>query len=361
MKKITLADCYGYAGLSPDAVNIPSRHEPFKAIAKNLTRAQVLDAVRHYFDMPVSAETNWLSDPIMAVDDSFSMVANKRELAILSMALIAHAVQNREGKFTALAVLVASAFGKRQPAMYPQFVEIVHAEAKDLMTSEGPSESWKGIQAKAQNKKPGDSDAELIAGGDFEVLTRVLNEIHADGRELVKNLRQQVNAAMQSIRIETAQLREETDMLWWLVGGESYALRQPYLSMEEGRAAFLVGTDLAGLSRTALGPRASEFLINKALREGRTEKPAKVKILGLPKLFKPDELAEITAAEEIDSVRDFCSLNNAIARANQVGSQTAWRKMYADDGSLDDKFAFFPCELALQSFREALLLGALAQ
>ena len=115
MQEISLPDCYGYAGLSPDAANIPLRLEPFKAIAANLTRDQVLDAVRHYFGMRVCADTDWLIGPIKKADDSFSMVTNKRELSIISMALVAHQVQHQESEFAALAFLVASAFGRRRP------------------------------------------------------------------------------------------------------------------------------------------------------------------------------------------------------------------------------------------------------
>ena len=360
MQEMTLADCYGHAGLSPDAVNIQSRLEPFKKIAANLTHDQVLDAVRHYFGMPVSADSNWLYGPIKMADDSFSMVTNRRELAIISMALIAHEVKTEESQFAALAFLVASATGKRNPAIYPQFVEIVNAAAKDLMTSQRQSLDGKGIRARPLNKNLAGSAEDLVTEFELENLNRVLKELNSDSHELVEHLARQINAVMKPVRTETARLREETDMLWWLVGGESYSLRQPYLAMEEGRAAFLVGTDLAGLSRTALGPRANEFLINKALREGRTENSPKVKIFSLPKLFTPHELAEITAAEEIDTVRDLCCLNNAISRANQVGTQTGWRKMYAADRSLDDKTAFDPNAIALQSFREARLLDALA-
>ena len=245
--------------------------------------------------------------------------------------------------------------------IYPQFVEIVDAAAKDLMTSRRLSLGWKPIAPRALSKKLAGSKADLVTADDFDGLNQVLKELNSDSHELVKHLADQINMAINPVRFDVARLREETDMLWWLVGGESYSLAQPYFAMEEGCAAFLVGTDLAGLSRTALGPRASEFLIHKALREGRTKKPAKVKIFSLPKIFTPVELEKISAGEEIDTVRDLCCLNNAISRAHQVGTQTGWRKVYADDRSLDDKTAFDTKELALQSFREARLLGALAK
>ena len=361
MQEITLADCYGYAGLSPDAVNIPKRLGPFKRIADELTTDQMLHAVRFYFDLPVSADTDWISGPIKKADDSFSMVTNKRELPIISMALIAHQIQKKEDQFAALAALVGSAIGKRQPAIYPQFVEIVQAAAKDLMTSERQSLDRTIIRTKSQSKDLASSEEDPASVDEFDETIQELKELISDSHEMVEHLAQQVNEVIGPVRSEAERLREETDMLWWLIGGESYVLRRTYLAMEEASAAFLIGIDLAGLSRTALGPRANEFLINRALREGRTENSEKVTIDDLPELFTSGELTKIAASEEIDTVRDLCFLNNAISRANQVGSQTGWQKMYADDGSLDNTAAFHPKEIALQSFREARLLSALAQ
>lgn len=360
MQEITLSDCYGYAGLSPDALNISLRLEPFETIAANLNDDQVLDAVRLYFGLPVGADTEWLSGPIIAADESFSMVTNKRELAILSMALIAREIRKEESQFAALAVLVASTFGKREPAIYPQFVEMVNAAAKDLTASERQSLGEPSVRARALSRKLTASEEVLVPANDFAKLDQVLKELNTDSHELVKDLAAQVNKAIRPIRNEAARLREETDMLWWLVGGESHALQETYRDMKEARAAFLIGIDLANLSRTTLGPRASEFLMNKALREGRTEKPAKAKIDSLPKLFTQEDMAKIIAPSAIEKVRDLCSLHNAISRAHQVGSPTGWQKMYDADGSLGERTAFDPKEITLQSFREARLLDALA-
>lgn len=359
MQKITLADCYGFAGLSHEAVNISLRIGPFEAIAAKLTNGQVLDAIRFYFGLPVDADTEWLSGPIMAADESFSMVTNERELAILSMALIAHEIREEESQFAALAFLTASSLGKRTPAVYPQFVEIVDAAAKDLMTSPRQSLDTTIIRAMTSSETLAAKEENLVGANDVGGLNRVLKELSSESHNMVKNLATKLNKAIKPVRAETLRLREETDMLWWLVGGESHLFQEPYLNMKQARAAFLIGSELAELSRTVLGPRASEFLMNKALREGRTENSEKVKIHSLLQLFKQAELARINPPNEIDKVRDLCSLNNAIARAYQVESKAGWQNMYDADGSFERKTAFAPKEIALQSFREARLLRAL--
>ena len=360
MQELSLPDCYGHAGLSPEAANIALRIEPVKAIAANLTNEQVLDLVRFYFGLPVHSATDWFSEPIVEADPSFSMVANKRELSIIAMALLSHEMSTEESQFAVLATLVAHTCGKRSPKVYPQFAESVSTAAKDFMTAHRQSLQTKQIRVRNLNKELGASEEDLVPASDFATLNSVLKQINVDSQEMDRFLAQQVANAISPIRAEVANLREETDMLWWLIGGQSHTIEQPYFEMKEGRAAFLIGTDLAGMSRSVLGPRASSFLMNRALRENRSEKAAKTKIEGLPKLFSIDELSEATAGEEIESVRDICSVHNAVARASDVKSQTSWRKIYADDGSITDKTPFEPNELALQSFREALLLKTLA-
>lgn len=359
MKELTLADCYGYAGLSGEATNISLRLEPVQKVAKDLTPDQVVDLVRFYFGLPVSNETDWFSAPIIEADPAFSMVTNKREVSIIAMALLAQEIHTEESQHAALAVLVAHACGKRTPAVYPQFVEMVLAAAKDLSISHRRPNVSKQIKVRALSKDLGASEEDLVPGNDFATLNRVLKEINADSQEMDRFLANQISGALAPIRSELANLREEKDMLWWLIGGQSSQLDETYSTMTEGRAAYLIGAELAALCSTQLGPRASGFLLNKALREGRSDKMATVKIDALPKFFTESEIGVISNTSTIDQVRDLCFLNNALARANDIGLPTAWRKKYAEDNSLADKTAFEPTELALQSFREALLLKSL--
>lgn len=360
MQQLELADCYGHAGFSPDAANIPLRIEPFKTIAANLKRPQIIDAVRAYFGMPMHNDASWLSVPISEADESFSMITNKNEIAILAMALIAHQIREEEDQFTALVFLVANAFEHRKAKVYPQFVEIIKAAASDLATSTRRELDMRTLRARALNKELGGSDEDLVPHNDFSALNRVLKAVNVDSQDMTKNLALQVNTVLSPMRSEIARLREETDMLWWLVSGESRLIDEAYSDMEPGRAAFLIGSELAELSRTQLGPKAATFLMNKALREGRTDKPSKIKIEAIPKLFSIRELSDVSPDSVISDVRDLCSVSNAISRASEVGSQTAWKKMYSDDGSLSATAAFSPSELANQSFREFLLMNALS-
>ena len=359
MHRLSLADCYGHAGLSPDAANITLRVKPFNVIVANLTDEMILDLVRFYFGLPTQDTTDWFFVPIVEADPAFSMVTNKREISIIAMALLAHIILNKENQFAMLAMLVAYTCGKRKPTVYPQFAETVSAAAKDLMTSHRQSLRAKQIRVKTLSKELGASNEELVATNDFVTLNSVLKQINVDSQEMDRHLAQQMNSGLGSIHAEIGNLREETDMLWWLIGGQSHIIEEPYFRMKEGRAAFLIGADLAAMSRTKLGPRASNFLMNKALRENRDGKPSKVQIEIFPKLFTIDELTDAISPGRIESVRDLCSLYNSVTRAKEVKSHTSWRKMYADDGSISEKTSFDPDELAQQSFRETLLLNAL--
>lgn len=360
MNELSLADCYGHAGLSAENDKISLRIDPVKAISDNLTRKQVLDLVRLYFGLPVLADMSWFTEPIISADVSFSMIANERELSIIAMALLAQDIGVEQDGITAQAVLVAHACGKRKPIVYPQFVEMVKAAAKDLtITERHANDLNQTIKARALKKDLGASETDLVPQNDFATMNEVLKKLNIDSHDMNKFLATQLNSALKPIRSELVNLREEKDMLWWLIGGQSTQLEEPYCDMNEARAAFLIGSELADLCRTPLGPSASGFLLRKALHEGRTDKMSKVKIGDLPKLFAIDDLRIISNITTIDQVRDLCFFNNALARANDMASTTAWKNKYIEDGSLSEKTQFAPSELAMQSFRETLLLNSL--
>ncbi|MBB4302821.1 hypothetical protein GGD81_001857 [Rhodobium orientis] len=361
MKEISLADCYGHAGLTSEATNIALRLKPFDTISKAVDADRILDLVRFYFGMPVARDTDWFSKPIVDADPAFSMVVNKREVSILAMALLAHEVAVEEKPVAALAVLVASASGRREPAIWPQFVEVISAAARDLAISQRRAGPPKQIRARALSDDLGGSKENLITAADPTELNAVLKKLNVDSREMDKHLAAQVSAALQPLRDEIANLREEKDMLWWLIGGQSCDLQRTYASMSEGKAAYMIGLDFAKRCRTPLGPHASEFLIKKALGEGRDGKLAKFRVDALPNLFSDSELKVISCSSEIDGLRDLCFLNNAMSRANDLGLPNCWKKKYGEDGSLSDKTSFEAEEVALQSFREALLLRTLTE
>ncbi len=360
LKDLSLPDCYGYAGLTPDAANISMRLEPFQAITKELDTDKILDLVRFYFGLPVTADTKWFATPIIEADPAFSMVTNEREVAIIAMALLAREINVEENSEAALAILVAHACGRRNPVVWPQFVGNVSAAARDMAIDDRRAGKPKQIAARKLSAELGGSDEDLVTAMDPTELSALFKKVNVDSQEMDKFLASQVTAALEPIRDEIANLREEKDTLWWLIGGQSYLFDQSYASMKEGQAALLIGMELAELCRTTLGPHASEFLIKKTLSEGRADKSAKVKIYGLPKLFEKSQLEQVASSIEVDDVRDLCFLSNAIIRANDLGLPTAWKKKYGEDGGLPDKTSFDVEEVALQSFRETLLLKTLS-
>ena len=361
LKELSLADCYGYAGLTSEAANISLRLEPFQAISKELDTDRILDLVRFYFGLPVTTDTKWYSTPIIEADPAFSMVTNEREVAIIAMALLVREINVEENLVAALAMLVAHACGKREPVVWPQFVENVSAAARDMAISDRRAGKPKQISGFELSEELGVSEEDLSTAMDITKINTILKKLNADSREMNLSLATQVTAALRPLRDEVANLREEKDMLWWLIGGQSYLIHQPYASMKEGQAAYLIGLELVKLCRTPLGPHASEFLIRKVLAEGRSDKMAKLKIGGLPKLFTADQLEQVTASIEIDNVRDLCFLSDAMDRANDLGLPIAWKKKYAEDGGLADNTSFEPEEIALQSFRESSLLRTLSE
>lgn len=202
---------------------------------------------------------------------------------------------HRLRSIAALAVLVASASGRREPTVWPQFVEIISVAARDLAISKRRPDAPKQIRVRALSDSLGGSKEDLITAADPTQLNPILKKLNADSQEMDKFLATQFVASLKSLRDELANLREEKDMLWWLIGSFSYDLQKPYASMKEGQAAYMIGLDLAKQCRTTLGPYASEFLIKKALSQGRDGKSGKLKVEALPSLFTEGRLYKLPA------------------------------------------------------------------
>ena len=122
MISFNFADQYKAAGLAPGPEIIRLRQEPFNKLRKNIDLLKILNLTRLYFGIPVTDGVDWLRDAFRETDASFSMLENEREVSVLSVCLLAAALE--DGHVSAgLSPLVAAAGGYRKPLVSPEFIE----------------------------------------------------------------------------------------------------------------------------------------------------------------------------------------------------------------------------------------------
>jgi hypothetical protein len=88
MAILNLADRYRAAGLNPGVDTLGLRQGPFNNLRKAIDAKSAVELTRLYFGLQSLAGTEWFRQPFHAADQSFSMVDNTHEAAVLAACLL---------------------------------------------------------------------------------------------------------------------------------------------------------------------------------------------------------------------------------------------------------------------------------
>jgi hypothetical protein len=306
------ADSYRAAHLAPGPEILRLRQQPFAVLRDTFDLKRALDLTRLFFDLPVPDGTDWFRSAFAETDDSFSMLDNKREVAVLAACLLEAAIEDGH-VMAAVATLATAAAGNRRPLVRPELLE--HAS-----------------QA-------------LLAQ---EISNRRTELANLTGQE-----------ALPSLTKEAANLREEVDILWWFVGGWSQALQCPFGDLNPSLVPVIAGLDLAYLTRGPKGPAAAPAILQRLLTAGRKRRVGKVTIQGAVDALSPDLFERLQLREELKRVPDICPVLTAFSRAHEIGASPVWHNPFRTASRLEPTSAFQPLALAMQAYRETLLLKQL--
>jgi hypothetical protein len=186
-----------------------------------------------------------------------------------------------------------------------------------------------------------------------------LNRVSEESAEITKTLAKQLLTVVQPLAAETLTLREEVDMLWWHIGGWSRLLDRPFTDLDLGLAAVLAGVDLADMSRSAMGPAAAPAILQRTLAAGRKTQNAKITINNAVEALSQGLFDRLKLDRRLSEVPEICPVLTAFAKANEIGPSPTWHATFARATKLEAKSAFAPLDLAMQAYRERLLLRAL--
>jgi hypothetical protein len=361
MAGMNLADKYRAAGLTPGPEILTLRQEPFDKLRKAVDAKTAVELSRIYFGLASSNSTDWFRDPFHAADNSFSMLDNKRESAVLAAALLEGAFE--DGKpLAAIAPLATAAFGHRKPAASPELLQQLEnglaaravgdrrRERGDPSTIKGPSKS----------KLPADAAAfgQTLSSG-WEKVAAAFKQVSDEAHEANRNLATQVAGVVKPMHDDVADLREEVAMLWWHIGGWSRLLDAPFSEMPIATAAVMAGVDMSDLSRTFVGPVAAPAMLHRTLAAGRKQKLGKVTIKDAVDGTESADLEKLDFGAALATVADICPVLIAFAKAREIGSGTAWHAAYKKASGLNPTAEFSAMDLAVQAFRERMMLVAL--
>ena len=123
----------------------------------------------------------------------------------------------------------------------------------------------------------------------------------------------------------------------------------------------MAGIDLADLSRTITGPVAAAAILQRTIGSSRKSKAARSTVQDAVDALPQHASPKLSLGEALENVPDVCPVLTAFAKVAQIGGGTAWHAAYKKAVGLEPSVSFAPFELAIQVYRERLLLRALAE
>jgi hypothetical protein len=360
MAGFNFADRYRAAGLTPGPEILGLRQQPFEKLRKAIDAKTVVELSRLYFGLPSANATDWFRDAFQESDQSFSMVDNQRETALLAGCLLEASFEDGEST-SALAPLATAAAGLRQPAASPEILlELAQRlVAKAVSARQRDSTDPKVIKRPAMSKLP---DAAAIAQAipnDWGKIGAFIRQVSDETFIAEKNLADQTIAVVGSMHAELADLREEVSMLWWHIGGWSRLLDMPFSGLSPATAAVLAGLDMSDLSRTLLGPAAAPAILQRTISAGRKSNLRKVTIRDAVDGMPTGALDKLVFGAALPTLPDICPVLTAFAKAREIGGGSEWHASFRKFSGISEEAGFQPLDLATQVFRERMVLYAL--
>lgn len=356
MPSYNFADQYKAAGLNPGPEIIKLRQEPFDKIQKGLNTTMVLDLTRLYFGFPTPNGTEWFSEAFRVTDASFSMIDNDREASVLAACLLAAALD--AGNICAgLAPIVATAAGSRVPLVRHQFIEDARRalDIHSINSRQQIAADVSKIKQPVKSKVAAAVDAYLPAP-DWNKSGDAIKLAANESFEATNTLANQVYSVISPLAKQVQDLREEVSMLWWYIGGWSRVLEKPFSELDVGLAALMAGLDLAHLTLGESGPVAARAILYRLLISSTAGENKKIALKSAVDALPPGTFQQLEIPNTLDNVSDLCPVLAAMAKADEIGNG-AWYTAFKKATYLDAGTKFLLIELAMQVYRELLLLA----
>lgn len=356
MASYNFADQYKAAGLAPGPEIIRLRQAPFDKLRKGIDLPIVLNLTRLYFGLPVPDGTDWFREAFAETDASFSMLDNEREVSVLSACLLAAALE--DGHVCAgLAPVAAAAGGRRDPPVRPEFIE----EARQALATHSVASRQQAtadinkIKQPAKSKVAASVDT-LLTAPDWSKAGDAIKLAGSESFEASKTLANQVYSVVSPLVEQVRDLREEVSMLWWYIGGWSRALEKPFADLDVGLAALMAGLDLAHLAEGESGPAAAPAILHRIVIDSRAAGNEKISLESAVEALPAGVFHRLDIPEKISIVSDLCPVLAALVKADEIGGGV-WHTAFKKATGLEAGALFYPIELAMQVYRESLLLS----
>lgn len=352
MADVSFADRYAEIGLAPGADIVAARAAPADRILDDIANDQICAMVSTYYELS-SPDLEWLRAQFSQEDPSFSLVNNAREVRLLCAAMLDGLIQ-RGSDEAILAIMTASACGKRKPSEFGWLVEKAREtlEAK-AVEDRAPRQIETRVSYGLVPKLADEITA--VADGDWNALKAVVGKVRNEAANAAKTISGPASTALGELNRQVRLQREENQMLWWMFGGYSRTLNQPFAKLSLAGATIFSAIDFGILTNVSkLGPVAAPAMLDRmiALVKRPPKTPAKSALGAIVDAISKDNL--LLCKINTDIPHDLAIVTTAIELARTLGPG-AWHARFKDLTKVSAETEFEAVELATLLYREHLL------
>ena len=358
------ADWYRLVSIDPQQINLDARWRSIETYSKKLPKAAALDVVRRMFNEEPKATDfdQKFRNAFKKTDASFPMRDNAFEMSVLAAATVANIFDADDKSLSdaaALAIVCADFQRLREEIPLYEIVELAQSYLNRRSNDLRSQSSYREIPMLTA-KTPvlsGDTTPALTKAEVAKMVQPALEKLNGLPNELVSP----VNAALAALGRQLFLQQEESNMLWWLFTAHSRDLRRSIAHLELAPASILLGKELADLTTVLPGPVASEAFLSKMLETAQRRDGSEnisVREAVSAEVLR-DWKTQLVKSAGLDSLDDFCSLNFVLRQSAEIENADEWATKCAKHTHIqvDDKMP--PSALALQMYRERLLMKAM--
>ena len=171
----------------------------------------------------------------------------------------------------------------------------------------------------------------------------------------VSSLVQDADATFKQLHRSLKASREETNIVWWMVGGWSNDLNRPYTELTERQACLVAGKEIADLITLLPSSDSSKGFLHRILsateQEGHNV-PISIQeaVMSAPQNW---DLSWLKSSSESE-LMDFCPLHFGLLQNRQI-ADGGWIGSFEDHTGMKPTAQFLPTEISYQFCQERLL------
>jgi hypothetical protein len=354
-----LPNWYHVARVDVDGNELERRWEGIEAFDRGLKLDKALDALRLFNGIP-TRDSNFKQEygtVFQQIDPTFRIRNNDLELRILAGASTVKVLDRQHGDLSdpvALAITCVNSRGLYSNGM-DMNQDVLDVALNYLLK--------RAVQVRSPDKLTFArtsigkfSKAVETFGGSFTTSTAETKAALAEPFNLLSTAVGDQGSLISKLNYALRVQREETNILWWLLGEHSRDLEKPLTEFKLPAITLITGKELADLTSFAPGPRSIPAILDRALRLVAPKLPASITIKdavnGTPREWRERLMADT----EMQVFQDLCPIHSAVERSIEASGNNDWVRAFNARSLVKVSQHISPLDLALQIYQERILI-----